>query len=75
MHACPQLLYFKISGQLLSHESCVQGSENVCRWSLIVNRTAAKLQKEKLNKAIKSGPVRVPSALDITDSDDDSRNL
>jgi len=39
--------------------------------SLIVNRTAAKLQKKNINKEIESGPVLVQSALDMTDSGDE----
>ena len=48
-----------------------QGSGKICRLSLIVNRSAAKRQKEKFKELRSSGPAHVQSALDITDSDDD----
>ena len=48
-----------------------QGSEKVYRLSLIVNRSAAKRQQEKLEKVRNSGPAQAQSALDMTDSDDD----
>lgn len=58
--------------QLLSHGWFVfQGSENICRLSLIINRAAAQVQKDKMDLDCKSGPVSVPSALDMTDSDDE----
>jgi len=50
---------------------CEQGSEKVCRLSLIVNRSAAKRHKEKLKEVQNSGPAQAQSALDMTDSDDD----
>ncbi len=57
---------------LLSHACLVfRGQRTFCKLSLIVNRTAAKVQKEKMNKDVKSGPARVQSALDMTDSDDE----
>ena len=50
---------------------CEQGFEKVFRLSLIVNRSAAKRQKEKFQKVRNSGPVQAQSALDMSDSDDD----
>ena len=51
---------------------CTQGSEQVCRLSLIINRSAAKRQKEKFRKVRNAGPAQVQSALAMTDSDDDT---
>ncbi|KAL0032804.1 hypothetical protein WJX77_000510 [Trebouxia sp. C0004] len=53
--------------------SLVQGSENVCKLGLIINRSAAKKQKDKINKALKSGSEPVQSALDMTDSSDEEQ--
>ena len=53
--------------------TCAQGSENVCKLGLIINRMAAKNQTDKINKASKSGPEPVQSALDMTDSSDDEQ--
>lgn len=53
--------------------NCVQGSENVCKLGLVINRSAAKKQKDKISKALKSGPEPVQSALDITDSSDEEQ--
>ena len=50
---------------------CEQGSEKVCRLSLMVNRNAAKLQKDNFKKLRSSGPAQAQSALDMTDSNDD----
>lgn len=48
---------------------CEQGSEKVCRLSLIVNRSAAKRQKESLKEVQNSEPAKAQSALDMTDGD------
>lgn len=53
--------------------SCVQGAENVCKLGLIINRMAAKKQKDNINKALESGPVAVLSALDMADSSEDEQ--
>jgi hypothetical protein len=53
--------------------NCVQGSENVCKLGLVINRSAAKKQKDKISKALKSGPEPVQSALDMTDSSDEEQ--
>lgn len=53
--------------------SLVQGAENVCKLGLVINRSAAKKQKDKINKALKSGPEPVQSALDMTDSSDEEQ--
>lgn len=53
--------------------SLVQGSEDVCKLGLIINRSAAKKQKDNINKALKSGPEPVQSALDMTDSSDEEQ--
>ncbi|DBB10667.1 TPA: hypothetical protein ACH3X3_007171 [Trebouxia sp. C0006] len=53
--------------------NCVQGSENVCKLGLVINRSAAKKQKDKISKALKSGPEPVQSALDMIDSSDEEQ--
>ena len=53
--------------------SCVQGAENVCKLGLIINRMAAKKQKDNINMALESGPVTVLSALDMADSNEDEQ--
>ncbi|KAL0036306.1 hypothetical protein WJX77_001512 [Trebouxia sp. C0004] len=49
------------------------GSENVCKLGHIINRSAAKNQKDNINKALKSGPEPVQSALDMTVSSDEEQ--